>query len=40
MQELLWGIFLETGSIDAFLDYKYYLTLGHLPGDRGFNVYH
>ena len=35
MQEILWGLFLETGDIEAFLDYKYYVTLGRLPGDRG-----
>jgi len=40
MQEFLWGAFMETGDIDAFLDYKYYVTLGHLPIDRGLHGYY
>jgi hypothetical protein len=34
MREKLWNFFLETGSVDAFLDYRNYMTLGGF-GDRG-----
>jgi len=30
MQDTLWNIFMETGSIDAFLDYRNYKDYGHL----------
>jgi len=28
MQDDLWNLFIETGSIDAFLDYKSYTKFG------------
>jgi hypothetical protein len=28
MHDVLWNIFLETGSIDAFLDYRNYMDYG------------
>jgi len=36
MREKLWNVFMETGSIDAFLDYNSFMTLGFPYGNLPF----
>ena len=31
MREILWNLFVETGSIDAYLDYKNFMAFGFIP---------
>jgi len=33
MQDLLWQNFMETGSINAFLDYSNFTKLGYTPNE-------
>ncbi|MCL2350585.1 MAG: hypothetical protein FWC67_03785 [Defluviitaleaceae bacterium] len=32
MQDDLWNLFYETGSVDAFLDYRSFMAIGHPIG--------
>ena len=35
MRDDLWNLFMETGSVDAFLDYKNFVTFGEKSQHKG-----